>query len=112
MLAVLANSATVESAPTGVVASPPPPTPVNVSLPVLSDGGQGGGTLSAPIVGDVLTGSNGTWTGAVRYTYQWEDCNSSGLDCAAISGATTSTYTIQSTDVGDTIVFQVTAYNS
>jgi hypothetical protein len=91
------------------------PLPVNTAVPVVTDGGQGGGSVGAPttvVVGDVLSGTNGTWNiGAIRYTYQWEDCNSSGTSCTAISGATTNAYTVQSSDVGYTIVFQVTAYN-
>jgi hypothetical protein len=91
------------------------PLPVNTAVPVVTDGGQGGGSVGAPttvVVGDVLTGTNGTWNiGAIRYTYQWEDCNSSGTSCVAISGATTNAYTVQSSDVGSTIVFQVTGYN-
>jgi hypothetical protein len=85
--------------------------PQNTSLPTISDGGQGGGTLSGPIVGDVLTGTNGTWTGAVRYTYQWEDCDAAGSNCAAIAGATARTYTLVDSDVDHTLVFVVTAYN-
>lgn len=87
------------------------PLPVNTALPTIADGGQGGGSVSGPIVGDVLTGTNGTWQHAVRFTYQWEDCDANGQNCVPISGATSSTYTLQDSDVGDTLVFQVTAYN-
>ena len=87
------------------------PLPVNTAIPAITDGGQGGGSLSGPIMGDVLTGSNGTWQYAVRFTYQWEDCDATGANCIPILGATTQTYTLQNSDVGDTIVFVVTAYN-
>jgi hypothetical protein len=104
-----------KSAVSGVTTLVGLPLPVNTAVPVITDGGQGGGSVGAPttvVVGDVLSGTNGTWNiGAIRYTYQWEDCNSSGTSCVAISGATTNAYTVQSSDVGDTIVFQVTAYN-
>lgn len=57
-------------------------------------------------------GSSGTWQHAIRFTYQWEDCTAASPPvCTAIAGATTQTYTLQDSDVGDTIVFQVTAYN-
>jgi hypothetical protein len=110
--AVLQGSKTAVSGVTTLVGLP---LPVNTAVPTITDGGQGGGSVGAPttvVVGDVLTGTNGTWNiGAIRYTYQWEDCSSTGTSCVAISGATTNAYTVQSTDVGDTIVFQVTAYN-
>ena len=71
-----------------------------------------GGIVSAPIVGEVLTSTNGTWTNSPSgYTYAWDDCNSSGLSCSAIGGATAGTYTIVSGDVGHTIASFVTATN-
>ncbi|HUK33025.1 MAG TPA: hypothetical protein VLV86_03880 [Vicinamibacterales bacterium] len=94
------------SQPTAVVGLP---LPVNTAIPTIADGGPG--SISAPLVGDTLTGSNGTWTNAISFTYQWDDCNASGTNCVAISGATTPTYTIQQSDVGSTIEFVVTAYN-
>lgn len=78
------------------------PLPVNTVLPTIS------GTA---VQGDTLTGSPGTWEYAESYTYQWQDCDSSGANCVNISGATGTTYTLQASDVGDTIVFVVTAYN-
>ena len=104
----LKGNNTAISAPTGIVTLP---LPVNTGLPTITDGGQGGGTLTAPVVGDVLTGSTGAWNNALRYTYQWDDCPPAPAACAPITGATSSTYTIQSSDVGDTIEFIVTAYN-
>lgn len=106
--AVLQGDTVATAAPTAVVGLP---LPVNTAIPTITDGGQGGGTLAGPVVGDILSGSNGTWTNAVRFTYQWEDCDAAGASCAAIAGATSQTYTIASSDVGHTIVFQVTAYN-
>jgi hypothetical protein len=102
------NTAAVSS-PTGTVSRP---MPVNTALPTITDGGQGGGTLSGPQVGDVLTGTNGTWTNAVRFTYAWEDCTTASPPvCTPISGATSQTYTVQSSDVGSTIELVVTGYN-
>jgi hypothetical protein len=97
------------SAPTGVIGMP---LPVNTAPPTITDGGQGGGTLSTPVVGDVLTGTTGTWTNAVRYTYAWDDCtNATPSVCTPIPGANATSYTIASTDVGNSIEFFVTAYN-
>jgi len=92
------------------------PLPQNTSLPTVADGGQGGGTLAGPMVGDVLTGSNGSWTGAVRFTYRWLGC---ALDtttnqydlCSPIAGATSQTYALASSDVGTELEFEVTAWN-
>lgn len=99
------------SAPTPLIGLP---LPVNTAIPMITDGGQGGGNTGIPtavVIGDVLTGSNGTWKYAVSFTYQWDDCNSSGQACTPITGATGSTYTVQSGDIGDTIELVVTAYN-
>ena len=65
--------------------------------------------------GDTLTvTSNGTWSNSpTHFAYVWEDCNSTGTVCAPISGATsTSSYAVQSTDVGSTIEVVVTASNA
>lgn len=68
-------------------------------------------TASAPTVGEVLTTTNGTWTGSpTSFAYQWQHCAASA--CTNITGATSSTYTIQSSDVGDTIDVIVTASNA
>lgn len=77
--------------------------PFNSVAPTIS------GTAS---VGDVLTAGTGTWSGSPTYTYQWSDCNTSGLACVPISGATSSTYTLQVGDEGNTIVLAVTGTNS
>ena len=65
-----------------------------------------------PAVGVRLAVSNGGWTGSpVVYAYQWEDCNSSGVECTPILGATNQNYTPVSTDVGHRLVVDVTAIN-
>jgi hypothetical protein len=65
-------------------------------------------------VGSVLTSSNGTWTGSapLTYTYEWRRCNSAGASCVAIPGATSSSYIVQTADLGSRIVLAVTAKNS
>ncbi len=53
--------------------------PKNTALPTLS--------TSTPAVGvRISVSSNGTWSNTpLAYSYQWEDCNSSGGECAVIS---------------------------
>jgi Right handed beta helix region len=69
-----------------------------------------GGTLT---VGEVLSSTNGTWSGSpTSYAYRWQDCNSAGASCASISGATAFTYTLKSSDVGHTLRVSVTATNA
>lgn len=110
------GSATATTNPTQQVGRP---LPKNTAVPTLTDdcAAQQAGCLTDPTaagavvtVGDNLIGTNGTWQHAVRFTYQWEDCVSGGT-CTPIANATSPTYTVQDSDVGDTLVFVVTAYN-
>lgn len=73
--------------------------PVNTAAPTIS------GTTQ---VGQTLSSTTGTWTGTPTptYTYQWQRNTSN------ISGATSSTYVIQSADVGNTLRCVVTATNT
>ena len=65
-----------------------------------------------PDVGVRMAVSNGTWSGTpIAYGYQWEDCNTSGGACAVILGATNANYTVQASDIGHTLLVQVTATN-
>ncbi len=78
-------------------------TLVDVSLPTISGAAHAGATLTA---------EPGIWTaspGPIGYGYQWERCNASGQECAVIVGATSSTYTPGSGDVGHTLRVLVTA---
>ena len=60
----------------------------------------------------MLSVSDGTWSNDVTgFGYVWEDCDGSGTKCSPISGATSSSYTLQASDVGSTIVASVTASN-
>lgn len=62
-------------------------------------------------VGDVLSVSSGVWTGnPTAFTYQWQSV--SGGVTANIVGATSSTYTPKSGDVGSLLQVVVTAANS
>lgn len=69
-----------------------------------------GGTAQ---VGQTLTAAPGTWSSDTTpsFAYRWERCDDKGNNCAAISGATAQTYTVQSADVGKTIRAVVTATN-
>lgn len=71
------------------------------------------------VQGQKLTASNGTWSGAspITYAYQWVRCGTNGgkadgSDCSAISGASSSTYTLDSGDVGKRLRVRVTASNA
>ena len=80
--------------------------PAPVTQPAIS------GTTTA---GQKLTTSNGDWQSAskiTQYSYSWGRCDAAGNNCAAIAGATGSSYTLTDADVGHTIRSYVTARNS
>jgi large repetitive protein len=94
------GSTSAAPAATSVVTAPPAPS--NTALPSIS--GQA-------VQGQTLATSNGAWTrNPTSYGYQWQDCT--GSACSDISGATSSSYTLQSSDVGDTIDVVVRATNA
>ncbi|HEX4438416.1 MAG TPA: RHS repeat-associated core domain-containing protein [Solirubrobacteraceae bacterium] len=78
--------------------------PTSVTSPVISGTIEEGQTLSA---------STGIWKGAIPliYGYQWQRCNSTGEGCVDITGATNTTYSPGSSDVGGTLKVSVTARN-
>ena len=84
--------------------------PGEVAPPVIS---------GAAIVGRTLTGSPGTWSGVqpISYAYQWLRCkadagdDSSTSSCTNIGGATTTSYTAVSGDLGFRLRFRVKASN-
>ena len=78
--------------------------PSNMTVPAIT------GTTAQ---GQTLTSGNGTWTGSpTSYSTKWQDCDTSGNNCATVSGATGSTYTLAQSDVGHTIRSTVAATNS
>jgi hypothetical protein len=101
------GSTSATSAPTAVITAAttsPPSPPSNSALPAIS------GTATQ---GQSLSTSNGTWNGTpTSYSYQWRRCDSSGNSCTDVSGATASSYTLASGDVGHTIRASVTATNA
>ena len=73
------------------------------------------GISGTPQVGQTLTASNGAWVGQStgnKFSYQWQRCDSAGNNCAAISGATSQTYVVQSADLGKTLRVTVTDTDS
>jgi hypothetical protein len=99
------NTAGNASATSTATATVTTAAPANTALPAIT------GTAKE---GQLLTASNGSWTGSatITYTYQWQTCNTSGASCTAISAATLSTYRLASTDVGKTVRAVVTATNA
>jgi hypothetical protein len=80
--------------------------PSNTASPVISGLSQ---------VGSVLSTTDGSWNGfpVPDFTYQWEDCNSSGASCTNIlANGTNKTYTLVAGDAGHTIRVKVTATNT
>ncbi len=78
-------------------------TPASSEAPILSGSPQTGVRMGV---------SKGAWSGnPVAYSYRWEDCNSSGAECTPILGADNPNYTPAASDVGHTLVAQVTAIN-
>jgi hypothetical protein len=77
--------------------------PANSGLPTIS------GTTRQ---GQTLTEAHGSWSGSpTSFAYQWQDCDASGSNCQAITGATSKSYTLTGADVGHTIRVQESATN-
>jgi hypothetical protein len=93
------------------------------ATPVVSASGQQSGApvntvfpsvAGAAVVGQTMTATPGTWTGAapITFAYQWLRCDNAGLNCVSIAGATTSSYVPSTTDVGSRLRVRVTGTNS
>jgi hypothetical protein len=87
-----------------VAASSQAATQLNVlTLPTVS---------GTPQVGRTLTESHGTWSATPNlYVYQWEDCDAAGQRCTPISGASKQTYVVATSDLGDTLRVEETAFS-
>jgi Subtilase family/Domain of unknown function DUF11/Fibronectin type III domain/WD40-like Beta Propeller Repeat len=89
------------SAMSGVV---PAAAPVAQTLPVIS---------GAATVGNTLTlSSAGGWNGSPTFSYRWRRCDSTGGTCSDIPGATQTSYTLVSADVGSMIRVAVFGTNA
>ena len=70
----------------------------------------------APVVsgswttGQTLTASNGSWTATGTFTYQWETSTAASSGFTAISGATSRTYVLTSSEAGQFV--RVKVYNT
>ncbi len=93
--------------PPATVTPPPPATaalvaPANSGLPSITGNA---------IVESTLTATPGSWVGSapMTYAYQWQRCSPS---CVDVAGATGSSYTLTSADLGNMIQVIVVASNS
>lgn len=106
-----AGTATAASNPSALVQQSPTSGPPRSQVePSIS------GTLT---LARVLFASTGTWAGAapLSFAYQWVRCGADGgladgSNCTTISGATSSSYTLTSDDVGQRMRIRITASNS
>lgn len=87
--------------------------PVNTAAPTISREGEEGAPTPAVEEGR-LTASTGSWSGTapITYTYQWLSCTPEGEGCAAIEGATGSTFTPTASYLGRALEVEVTASNA
>jgi tripartite motif-containing protein 71 len=90
----------------------------NYRIQTFAPTGSPESTTTPTISGELLSGqtlraSSGNWKGAatITYTYQWEDCNTSGESCAAIPGATGSAHLLAAGDIGHTLRVVISATN-
>jgi hypothetical protein len=75
--------------------------------------------VGQPIEGRTLTANRGTWSGStpMSFAYRWLRCPADGgapdgSNCAAIAGATGTSYQLRNADVGIRIRVRVTASNT
>jgi len=104
LFSALAISTSVGGATTGGQAATAA-APQNTSPPTIS---------GDPREGQTLTASPGTWSGTtpITYSYQWFRCGANLDNCAPLGGQTNNTYAVQSADVGNRLLVQVTATNA
>ncbi len=83
---------------------PPPAAPANTVPPAIS---------GSPVEDETLKASTGTWTGSpTSYAYMWKICKPKGVECSNLSGATSSSYKLISSDVRHDLRVAVTASNA
>jgi hypothetical protein len=88
--------------PVGPVA---PRAPASETAPVVA---------GAPVEGQTLRTTDGTWSGTTpqTYGYEWRRCDANGTNCERIEGQTASAYVLTDDDVARTVRSRVTASNS
>ena len=98
------GSGSATSRPTDVVKATGS-APANTSPPTISGTFKETSTLSV---------DPGGWTGSPSptFTYQWQRCDATGGACVDLTGASATTYTAVTADVGNTLRVKVTAINS
>jgi hypothetical protein len=65
-----------------------------------------------PVVGKVLQVTTGTWSPTPpTLAYRWERCNANARACGTIANATSSSYTVTSSDLGHALLAIVQATN-
>src|SRR4051812_5122199 len=103
--AVAALAVVVFAATAGIGSARTAAAPNNTTPPSISGKAQ---------VGELLTASNGTWSGTtpMTFTYQWRICGTQGEACRDIQGATGNEYTLKANDEGNTLRVVVTAKNA
>ncbi len=80
------------------------PLPAAAVLPTVS---------GTPIRAANLQATRGNWANdPTSFAYNWMRCDSAGDHCAAIPGATRTSYALQAADVGATVTVSVTATNT
>jgi hypothetical protein len=101
-IAAVVVSAVAVFAGSGLAASQA--KPANTVPPTIS---------GTPQEGKTLHGDKGKWTNnPTDYNYWWQRCDKKGGNCANISGAHATDYTLTSADVNNTIRFKVEAKNA
>ncbi|MES1246264.1 MAG: hypothetical protein ABUS54_01160, partial [Actinomycetota bacterium] len=82
--------------------------PKNTATPPITPGGT-------TRVGQALSVATGTWSGSspIAFTYSWRRCNPTGdlPSCVAITGATSSSYTPTTADIGFSLRVWITGTN-
>ena len=96
----VAGSTMSSSAATKTVAGVGGPAPTLVSEPIISGETE---------VGEELTASAGTWSGAVEYEYLWQRCDASGEECEHIPEADEPDYVAAEEDIGHVLGVEVVA---
>jgi hypothetical protein len=65
------------------------------------------------VVGKTIISTTGCWAGnPSKFAYQWLRCDEHGANCIRVRRATNASYTLSSTDQGNTMIVLVTAANA